>query len=89
MHYIGQIFICRGGVLTMEKTTPMIPHFYGLMLKWMSIFTYQMVFTGLLHMSERPPPPPNSKSGVWVCATLSLHQETFCRGSNLYMQRHQ
>lgn len=53
MRYIGQIFICRGGVLTTEKTTPMIPHFYGLILKWMSTFTYQMVFIGLLHMSER------------------------------------
>lgn len=47
----------------------MIPHFYGLMLKWMSIFTYQMVFTGLLHMSERPPPPPTLKV---VCGCVLL-----------------
>lgn len=63
-------FICRGGVLTTEKTTPMIPHFYGLMLKWMSIFTYQMVFTGLLHMSERPPPPPPTLKVVCGCVLL-------------------
>lgn len=53
----------------MEKTTPMIPHFYGLMLKWMSIFTYQMVFTGILHMSERPPPPQTLKV---VCGCVLL-----------------